>query len=780
MLDKIEFGMPVALMNAKTGHYLRFDIEKNRASADGIHPFARDPSTRIVDVFYLVNHSQKTGSPTLGQKVFISTEESLMLTVKPPGELALEALQSTRPQGCVWAVCSLVDKRTPLEFLEEVVISSVFNSYLCSTFDQGVTVMNAAPSLECCWKMVRANLPPVGKTLQMLVPPSMHVHLSRKDDNKPLAAAGAQQENLLLEDLLNILMGFDGKYIKRKGKVYEFVNLGEDPSSTATQMAQKFFPLALMHGEIREYVRVFKFGQGNVCSAFTAVLSRMLKEFTALVTDLDDDFRSSELSLQRLWFQLQQTIERMGCLCGLVRDARMLRGGALLHLIYRWVQSCREEGTARMAREILASSALPFIGMLEHWVYRGLLEDPYCEFMIQARKEETTLDLSKHYWVDRFVVVQEQVPEFLLKLEGLVLDSGKYLNLMELAGQRLLHPGEGTLLQHYEAYFREQDWRTPLQSAHDWASKTLTDFVTRQLGLFARLQSLKGYFFMEYGDLFTQFIDAVMPDLDKNIREVQPGKLEAVLAGLTPTSSASQDPFRADVRVRLSLDAEAEENYVTGRVLGKDEKPDQRVVRYFSLDYRVQWPMSLLVTRTNLIKYQTLFRYFFHSRVAEQALCSLFNILKQYKKNRHSKALAQVFLLTQRMLSFVKNRLYNFSYEVIEKNWQVMLTRLRAAQHFGEMLQLHSECLDECLRDSLLLEPECVQLINALTDTCMIHAQAIHKASKNVEDTLAALEGMHSYMLATEKVFEKNLKDLLAKLAELKGKSGLLLVRLTG
>ena len=84
-------------------------------------------------------------------------------------------------------------------------------------------------------------------------------YLTSKQDNKILSSAGAQQESLIIQDLLNIFMGFDGNYIflsnKDKLKSYEFRNLGEDYPITIIKTAANLFPAALQHADIKEYIK---------------------------------------------------------------------------------------------------------------------------------------------------------------------------------------------------------------------------------------------------------------------------------------------------------------------------------------------------------------------------------------------------------------------------------------------------------------------------------------------------------------------------------------------
>ena len=54
-------------------------------------------------------------------------------------------------------------------------------------------------------------------------------------------------------------------------------------------------------------------------------------------------------------------------------------------------------------------------------------------------------------------------------------------------------------------------------------------------------------------------------------------------------------------------------------------------VEAFSLDYQVKWPLSLVISRKSLFKYQMLFRHLFFCRHVERELCATWTRCKGAK-----------------------------------------------------------------------------------------------------------------------------------------------------
>ncbi len=75
------------------------------------------------------------------------------------------------------------------------------------------------------------------------------------------------------------------------------------------------------------------------------------------------------------------------------------------------------------------------------------------------------------------------------------------------------------------------------------------------------LKSIKGYFFLEYGDLFVHFMDAAEDDLSmlkkRNLSDGTKSKLfseekmQNLFELLIRTSSANNDPFKDEVTCRI-------------------------------------------------------------------------------------------------------------------------------------------------------------------------------------------------------------------------------------
>lgn len=97
-------------------------------------------------------------------------------------------------------------------------------------------------------------------------------------------------------------------------------------------------------------------------------------------------------------------------------------------------------------------------------------------------------------------------------------------------------------------------------------------------------------------------------------------------------------------------------------------------------------------------------------------------LVQVFKENPHipQSARAAAFALRQRMLNFVQSFQYYSMYEVIEPNWHVMAEKLSTASTIDDVLAIHSNFLDTCLKECMLTNPSSLKTISKLLSVCSV------------------------------------------------------------
>lgn len=128
-----------------------------------------------------------------------------------------------------------------------------------------------------------------------------------------------------------------------------------------------------------------------------------------------------------------------------------------------------------------------------------------------------------------------------------------------------------------------------------------------------------------------------------------------------------------------------------------------------ALDYTVKFPLSLVISRKTILRYQLLFRFLLHLKHVEQSLSTMWIEQKtapwRTPMPNHPELerwRLRVFLLRARMLSFVQQILAFATFEVLEPNWRALEGKLAKVTTVDQLLRDHVDFLDTCLKECML------------------------------------------------------------------------------
>lgn len=265
--------------------------------------------------------------------------------------------------------------------------------------------------------------------------------------------------------------------------------------------------------------------------------------------------------------------------------------------------------------------------------------------------------------------------------------TGKYLNIIKLCSALETHPLHKEIERNLDTHIKNQDFTESILRAYDWANEKLQNLVINEYKLPEILRSMKGYYFLGYGDLFVHFMDNAEEDLnskngkfsiDLKTKPISVEKLQNLFELLIRTSSANNDPYKEEISCKLENTTIYEQVHKIKTLefenLPSDKpfiKKESKIVDYLNLNFNCSFPLSLILNKKTLAKYQVLFRYLFWCKFIERQLNSIWLDL-QATKVVGMLLFKKANLLTQKMLNFIKSIIYYLSYEVIEKNWRIL------------------------------------------------------------------------------------------------------------
>ncbi|KAJ3984346.1 Spc98 family-domain-containing protein [Lentinula detonsa] len=729
------------------------------------------------------------------------------------------------------------------------------------------------------------------------------------------------QEAMILEDLLYVLMGIEGEYIRFHQDyspdeddpiqgVRFVVDLSLDPS--VRNLVERLLPLGTYYTGITAFIEHRShLDYGLVNHALCAAIRDMLKDYQTLLSQLEHSFNTSpQFSLQKLWFYIHPTVHTLSLIYQLTlqlgtaddpsadlsssssdspstsdaeEEARnealgigtaklksalsenglgssnagiAVKGGEVLSIIYERMQNMSGDPTANMVyATLLREAGTPYVSMLKEWVMTGRLVDPYEELMVKESKFINRgileMDYTDEYWERRYTLRDGStisgskghkagiplprssggrlpggacIPPLLERWKHKILLAGKYLNVIRECGIEIrrshnLSDDDEKLSMDDERFY------TFLEDAYTHANQTLLQLLLKDQDLIPRLRSLKRYFFLSQSFFLTHLLDLSANELRKSTRSASLVKLQSLLELTLNTEEREDTMFREDVKVVMagsglydwlmkiiSTGGIGSERVGEGEIGNlneekKDHKDDKKPLLAsdtLALDYHVKFPLSLVISRKTILRYQLIFRFLLHLKHVEQSLGAMWIEQKtrpwrqRVHQNPNPKSTSnsdpsipssssptpnahaqppsssspsppepefekwrqRVFLLRTRMLSFIQQILSFATFEVLEPNWRALEGKLDKVGTVDELLRDHLDFLDTCLKECMLTSAKLLKAYNKLIVTCAtfaLYAAPYTKSANQAISETETAEGQRrrwEYQLKFEKNFD--------------------------
>ena len=488
--------------------------------------------------------------------------------------------------------------------------------------------------------------------------------------------------------------------------------------------------------------------------------------------------------------------------------SNVCKGGTILRILSRRLTEYSGDPDARqLFTQLLQDASKPYLRMLDLWINKGIILDPHEEFLVREKqglsKKAADMDYSDEYWDKRYTVRKDDLPiEFdSPQVYERILLTGKYLNVIRECGGAI-DEEDSRSSNEFTQYRSISDGRIlkSLSKAYTRANRALLDLIIKTHDLPTRLRSLKHYFFLDRADFFINFMDIAERELVKPLAQSgSKSKLQYLLdmALRQPGSLSSNDPFRDEVLVDISNISVTDyllkivsvtgmdPNEALGLVKGNDRTeivermvhtgPGSTsthpsgisstssasrltVIQGLQLDFNIPFPLSLVLSRKTILRYQLIFRHLVEIKNIERILKTSW-IESQKEGNmwvpeelRDWKLKAAN--LRAKMNLFIQQILYFCTMEVIEPNWKKFAARNLGSAADGDglsptlaptatvdgLMEQHVFYLDTCMKECMLTNEKLLKLQNKLFSACRLFGEFLLNKGKATVKLLAATE----------------------------------------
>ncbi|KAK9469294.1 Spc98 family-domain-containing protein [Lipomyces arxii] len=652
--------------------------------------------------------------------------------------------------------------------------------------------------------------------------PSLSSQISELVKPTPLDRLSSEvQHAVIMEDLLYVLLNFEGQYIRYHerynptieadrlaGPEYKLAK-GLDPS--LKDLAKIFLKMATYHSSVEAFIEIqSKPEYGVVNHALCAAMRTIMTEYLKLITDIefkmitspsftlnvfhidcmpmmkkltelnyivqricsknqpmDDDSEDLETDFDKILETLKANDGNLNALNNLgisKTTSTVTKGSDIIKLLTERLYLVFGDPPARqLLTFLLHEASRPYVKMLNLWLHRGIINDPYNEFLIKEqksiRREKLDEDYTDEYWDKRYTVRKDDLPPQISDpaIYGKILLAGKFLNVVRECG------GVDVSNEFKDAPSTIDDPKllSNINTAFAHANSYLLSLLLNTHQLSERLKSLKHYFFLDQADFFTNFMDVASHELRKPVKNVSISKLQSLLdlSLRQPGSITAIDPFKEDISVQLNEVGLTEWLMRIVNVSGldpadgtavnlasatssdrqKDDKKSITGIQALQFDFKIPFPLSLIVSRKTILRYQLLFRHLVALKHIEQLLGLAWveqaraPAWVQRSKNRQLQLWkSKTANLRAKMLVFIQQVLYFSTTEVMEQNWCNLMAGISSVATVDVLMQNHVDFLDTCLKECMLTNSKLLRVMAKLMAACKMFATYITQLPKTI------------------------------------------------
>ena len=238
-------------------------------------------------------------------------------------------------------------------------------------------------------------------------------------------------EKDIITDLLYVLVGIDGKYIKHNIQTDSY-NLMDNIKweENIFEIVDSISEIGWLFYKINKYIFYYKSSKFNslYIQSFIFAIKIELDEYYKLISfykkmnnnDLSNDVNhipsndnikeirkySKKLNLKNLFMGVIPYKEKLKWILTCCEAIHTLKGSAILSQIYSYVVYL---GNEKYLNNILLEVTKPFLEFIVNWIKFGKIEDPYDEFFVRINNDIKDDDI----WKNKYKLIYENIPNFI-------------------------------------------------------------------------------------------------------------------------------------------------------------------------------------------------------------------------------------------------------------------------------------------------------------------------------------------------------------------------------
>lgn len=302
-----------------------------------------------------------------------------------------------------------------------------------------------------------------------------------------------RQEQLIVDDILYCIIGVPGDYI-----IPQFTGDSENDFTPISfkisdqidvslrNIVQDILPMASHFSIVQKFTQWSSKVHNQILQALSEILQNILNDYRVSITQLEKEHTKNILNLHKLLYLVRPLMLNMNILAQLVEKIikSNFQGGSILSLLFDEITfQTGDQMAQKMLIELTERASVPYIEMLERWILKGVIIDPYNQFFITDNGNE--FDTAR-YWECQYTIQSERIPRFLENDADIILRTGKYLNVIRQCGKPISPPA-GNFKLEFSAMTHKHS--TFIKQAYHNASKILLELFLNEYNLMGHISS---------------------------------------------------------------------------------------------------------------------------------------------------------------------------------------------------------------------------------------------------------------------------------------------------
>ncbi|XP_017009407.2 gamma-tubulin complex component 2 homolog [Drosophila takahashii] len=549
--------------------------------------------------------------------------------------------------------------------------------------------------------------------------------------NEDLAKMPLQhQEQLLMRDLIYAFSGVPSSHVKPDIQIDQIsemnsvdisrvrFRLDEVFNGAFRALANDVLPLVGYYISVQSFIEQTNMSPscGRTRLALVTAFGDQMQEYYDLQSKLETDLQEKKLNLKELvrqvrpWLSILKVFSSMACSSrSKLTSAQLL---TLLDQFHRDQKATEPEMKERITK-IVSSVTRVYMKIVQLWMQKGVLYDTQHEFFVEDTERSNAMSstlLSPEkcchaYWAQRYRLLPDRLPAFLLSQADEVFLAGKYLNILRQCNVTM------KLLQQPLAYNPgETAHEEIIKDSYDLPARKLLSVLSKDHNLSLHIGNLRSYFLLQEEGFAETLLDKCQEHLQCNVDRLIPEKLQTLL---TETLQKSSDLFKdmlrcqlkdCDVATQLARRHKPERSEAESQESSSEAEEPPEVLNLYgyeslALRYEAKWPLSFVLYPQLLEQLQILQRVLLFLHYVRRSLTLMWQTPSEGSGLKSTKRFGN---LRQRMLMCMLNLEHHIVLDIAEPRWKSLTVTVDKAQNIDEVLNKLEITVDECLRFGLL------------------------------------------------------------------------------